>query len=193
MDAIFFERPDEWRAWLAKHADSAPEVWVGFHKKGSGRTSITWPDAVDEALCFGWIDGVRKGIDEGRYMIRFTPRKPGSVWSAVNIARVGELMRQGRMRPAGMAAFAGRAEDKSRVYSYERQDHQLDEAAEARFRASPAAWEFFQRQAPSYRKAAIWWVVSAKKDETRSTRLATLIEDSAQGRRLGHLSRAAKG
>lgn len=193
MDAIFFERPDEWRAWLAEHVDSATEVWVGFYKKGSGRPSITWPEAVDEALCFGWIDGVRKGMDEGRYMIRCTPRRPGSVWSAVNIARVGELMRQGRVQPAGIAAFARRAEDKSRVYSYEQQDHLLDEVAEAQFRASPAAWEFFQGQAPSYRKAAIWWVVSAKRDQTRSTRLATLIEDSARGRRLAHLSRAAKG
>jgi uncharacterized protein YdeI (YjbR/CyaY-like superfamily) len=180
----FFATAADFRAWLDAHHDTARELLVGFHKKGSGRPSITWPEAVDEALCVGWIDGVRKRIDDASYSIRFTPRKPGSTWSAVNLDRVQDLTRAGRMRPAGLRAFAARLPEKSAIYAYEQeQPPAFDDAAEARFRANGPAWEFFQAQAPSYRKTAIWWVVSAKKEETRRQRLATLIADSAEGRR----------
>ncbi len=149
---------------------------------------MTWPEAVDEALCFGWIDGVRKSIDETSYANRFTPRKSRSTWSAVNIKRVRELVAEGRMRPAGLRAFAARADDKSGTYSYEQRDAvELGDAYERQFRAKHAAWDFFQAQAPSYRKAAIWWVVSAKKEETRQRRLTALIDDSAAGRRIASL------
>ena len=150
---------------------------------------MTWPEAVDEALCFGWIDGVRKSIDETSYAIRFTPRKTRSTWSAVNIRRVQELTAQGRMRPAGLRAFAARVEGKSGIYSYEQRDvAELGDPYERQFRANSAAWDFFQAQAPSYRKAAIWWVVSAKKEETRQRRLTALIDDSAAGRRIASLT-----
>jgi uncharacterized protein YdeI (YjbR/CyaY-like superfamily) len=148
---------------------------------------------VDEALCFGWIDSVRKGVDEQSYMNRFTPRKPRSTWSAVNIKRVEELTRLGRMHPAGLRAFEQRAEDRSGIYSFEqRHDVALDEASERQFRANEQAWAFFQAQAPSYRKAAIWWVTSAKKEETRRTRLARLIVDSEQGRTIPPLTRRTR-
>lgn len=191
MDPVFFATPAEFRAWLEAHHDSERELWVGFHKKGSGVPSITWPEAVDEALCVGWIDGVRKSIDDRSYRIRFTPRKPGSTWSAVNTGRVAELAREGRMRPAGVRAFEARSEERSGTYAYEQKDEEarFDAEAEARFRARPEAWEFFQAQAPWYRKTATWWVVSAKREETRRKRLETLIEDSAQGRTLAHLTR----
>lgn len=188
----FFATPAAWRAWLDAHHGTARELWVGFFKKGSGRPSITWPEAVDEALCVGWIDGVRKGIDEASYAIRFTPRKTGSTWSAVNIARVADLAAQGRMRPAGLAAFAARRPEKSATYAYEQGAVALDPAADDAFRATPAAWAFFETQPPSYRKAAVWWVASAKKEETRRKRLATLIDDSAHGRTLAHLTRRPK-
>ena len=153
---------------------------------------MTWPQAVDEALCFGWIDGVRKSIDETSYANRFTPRKARSTWSAVNIRRAHELIAEGRMRPAGLRAFAARAEERSGIYSYEqRGDAQLTDAQESQFQTNQAAWDFFQTQAASYRKTAIWWVVSAKKEETRQRRLTALIEDSAAGRRITSLTRPA--
>lgn len=183
-DVASFASPDELRAWLAEHHDHATELWIGFHRKASGRGGLTFPEAVDEALCFGWIDGIRKRLDDGRYTNRFTPRRPGSNWSAVNIARVEQLMRLGRMQPAGLAAFNERDESRSQPYSYERETALLGEDFEGRFRAHPKAWTFFQAQPPSYRRTAIWWVVSAKKEETRLRRLATLIEDSKNGRRL---------
>ncbi len=191
MTPTFFTTPSDFRAWLEEHHQTAAELWVGFHRKGSGKPSITWPEAVDEALCYGWIDGVRKGIDDSSYVIRFTPRKPRSRWSAVNISRVEELTRLGRMRPAGLKAFEERSAE--RTYSYE-QSHavELDEADEQQFRSNPKAWEFFQVQAPSYRKAAIWWVISAKKEETRRKRLAQLIDDSAHGRTVPPLTRPAR-
>jgi uncharacterized protein YdeI (YjbR/CyaY-like superfamily) len=190
MEVTFFDSPAAFRAWLDEHHEMAKELWVGFYKKSSGRPSITWPESVDEALCFGWIDGIRKSVDDISYTIRFTPRKPRSNWSAVNIARVAELTRLGRMRPAGLKIFERRVEEKSGVYSHE-QRHlvQLDEAFEQQFRANQAAWDFFQAQPPGYRRTAIWWVVSAKKEVTRQKRLATLIEDSAQGRSIAELAR----
>jgi uncharacterized protein YdeI (YjbR/CyaY-like superfamily) len=179
---IFFKTPSEFRAWLEKNHATKKELLVGFYKKSSGKPSITWPEAVDEALCFGWIDGVRKSIDDARYTIRFTHRTAQSVWSAVNIKRAKELKKQGLMHPAGIAAFANRSEEQSRIYSYERKHAALDPALEQRFRANKRAWEFFQSQPPSYRKAAVWWVISAKREETKLRRLDALIDTRVGGR-----------
>jgi uncharacterized protein YdeI (YjbR/CyaY-like superfamily) len=183
----FFRSPAEFRRWLERHHAEAPELWVGFHKKGSGRPSITWPESVDEALCFGWIDGVRYRIDDTSYRIRFTPRKPRSVWSLVNVKRVAELKKLGRMAAAGLAAFAKADPKRSGIYSYERQNAKLDAASEKRFRANKNAWAFFKAQAPSYQRLTTYWVVSAKREETRRRRLVALIAGSAAGRRLGLL------
>ena len=160
------------------------ELWIGFYKKNSGKPSITWPESVDEALCVGWIDGIRKSIDEESYMIRFTPRRRGSIWSAVNIKRVEVLTNEKRMRPAGLAAFAARRENKSGIYSYEQRSEQLPEPYASRLRRNQKAWKFFQAQPPSYRKTIAWWVVSAKQEKTRQKRLQKLIAESASGRRL---------
>ena len=181
----FFPTPADFHAWLKEHHASAQELSVGFHKKGSGKPSITWPEAVDEALCFGWIDGVRNRIDDDSYRIRFTPRKPKSNWSAINVARVAELTAQGRMRAAGLKAFDSRSAAKTGIYAYEqRKQAELDAAAAAQFRANRAAWKFFEAQPPGYRHLIVWWVVSAKREETRAKRLAQLIEASEQGRRI---------
>jgi uncharacterized protein YdeI (YjbR/CyaY-like superfamily) len=153
---------------------------VGYFKKGSGRASMTWPESVDEAVCFRWIDGIRKRIDDDRYMIRFTPRRPGSIWSAVNISRVVALTAEGRMRPAGRKAFEARREGRSGIYSYEQRDQAAFPAAiEERFRAEKAAWAWFEAQPKGYRQNTIRWVMTAKREETRERRLTTLIEDSA--------------
>jgi uncharacterized protein YdeI (YjbR/CyaY-like superfamily) len=187
----FFETPERFRAWLEEHHETATELLVGFYKKGSGRPSITWPESVDEALCFGWIDGIRRGIDDESYSIRFTPRKATSNWSSVNIARVAELEKEGRMRPAGRAAFERRSAARSGIYAYEqRKAARLDPDQQREFESgNPEAWAFFSAQPPGYRQQAIHWVVSAKRPETRAKRLATLIDDSAAGRRLGRLTR----
>ncbi len=190
MEPTTFERPQDFRAWLEKHHDSEPELWVGYYKKGSGKASVTWPESVDEALCFGWIDGIRKGIDAERYMIRFTPRRARSIWSAVNIGRVAALTEEGRMRPAGLKAFEARREGRSGIYSYEQRDQaKLDPTFEKRFRAKKKVWASFEAMPKSYRQAAIRWVMTAKKEETRERRLATLITESASGRRVGPLTR----
>ncbi len=182
---VFFAKSDDFRRWLEKHHQTTTEQWVGFHRKSSGRASITWPEAVDEALCFGWIDGLRKTIDAESYKIRFTPRRPNSIWSAINIARMKELIREGRVRTAGMTAFQKGTPAKSRVYSYEnRKAAILGSAATNLFRAENAAWTFFQRQPQSYRQTAIWWVVSAKRPQTQETRLQRLIASSKAGCRL---------
>ena len=184
-EAIFFSTPSELRAWLEEHHATASELWVGYYKKASGRRSLTWSEVVDEALCFGWIDGKAQRIDEHRYRQRLTPRRPNSNWSAVNIAKVEQLRAQGRMTPAGEAAFAARREDRSAVYSYERRhEAAFDAEQQAAFRANAPAWEWFQGQPPSYRTLATFWVVSAKRAETRARRLATLIECSAEQRRV---------
>jgi uncharacterized protein YdeI (YjbR/CyaY-like superfamily) len=189
VDAIFFSTSAELRAWLEKHHATESELWVGFYKKASGLRSLTWSEVVDEALCFGWIDGKVQRIDEHRYRQRLTPRKRNSNWSAVNIAKVAELREQGRMSPAGEAAFAARREDASGGYSYERRhEAAFDADQEAAFRGSPSAWKWFNTQTPSYRAMATFWVVSAKRPETRARRLATLIECSAQGRRVPPLA-----
>jgi uncharacterized protein YdeI (YjbR/CyaY-like superfamily) len=190
MIPIFFATPSEFRMWLEEHHDESQEVWVGFYKRSSGKPSITWPEAVDQALCHGWIDGVRKGIDDVSYIIRFTPRKPRSIWSTVNVNRVGELTRLGLMRPEGLKAFEERDLKKSGLYSYEqRKGSKLEPAYENQLQANTKAWEFFQSQPPSYQQAASWWVISAKKEETRLKRLARLIEDSEQGRSIAPLTR----
>jgi uncharacterized protein YdeI (YjbR/CyaY-like superfamily) len=188
----FFKTPAEFRAWLEKNHATKQELYVGFHKKSSGKPSMTWQEAVDEALCFGWIDGVRKKVDETSYTNRFTPRRPRSNWSAINIARVKELKKEGRMTPAGLAAFDRRSEERSRVYSYERSNARLEPEFEKHFRANKPAWAFFESRPPSYRKTVIWWVVSAKKEETRRRRLETLIEDSAEGRLVSAFARPAR-
>lgn len=191
--ATFFATPAEWRRWLEKNHASATELSVGFYKKGSGRPSITWPEAVDEALCFGWIDGVRRTIDDESYRIRFTPRRARSIWSAVNVKRVAALQQEGRMTEAGLRAFGARSEARTAVYSFEQKRDPAFSAADAkRFRSNAAAWKFFQAQPPSYRRPATWWVISAKQEATRERRLATLIADSAAGRRIKHLTRPEK-
>ena len=193
MKPTFFATAGELREWLERNHATATELLVGFYKRGSGRPSITWQELVDEELCFGWIDGVRQGIDEVRYSNRITPRKPRSTWSAVNIARAQELIRLGRMHPAGLKAFERRTEGRSAIYSYEqRKAARLDPGAERSFRANKEAWTFFQAQAPGYRQTATWWVISAKRDDTRKKRLATLIADSQAGRTIGPLRRPAR-
>jgi uncharacterized protein YdeI (YjbR/CyaY-like superfamily) len=183
-DGIYFASPEGFRAWLEEHHERATEVWIGYWKKHTGKPSLTWSQAVDEALCFGWIDGVLRRVDDERHMQRFTPRKPTSNWSAVNVAKVEQLRAEGRMRPEGEAAFALRREAKTGVYSYE-QRHlaAFEPEQEQRFRANAAAWEYWSAAPAGYRKMATWWVVSAKKPETRERRLAKLIEVSAAGRR----------
>jgi uncharacterized protein YdeI (YjbR/CyaY-like superfamily) len=184
MEPTFFPTPADFRAWLERHHATETELLVGYYKKGSGKPSITWPESVDEALCFGWIDGIRRRIDDESYSIRFTPRKPTSNWSSVNIERVAELREEGRMRPAGLAAFERRSEARSGIYSYEqRKAARFDADQEREFRANEAAWSFFQAQPPGYRQQSTYWVVSAKREDTRRKRLASLIELSAAGRR----------
>jgi uncharacterized protein YdeI (YjbR/CyaY-like superfamily) len=190
VEPTFFSTPEEFRAWFAANAGSTTELLVGFYKKDSGLPSITWPEAVDEALCVGWIDGVRRTRDATSYTIRFTPRKPRSIWSAVNIARVAALTAEERMQPTGLAAFAARAAERSAIYAHEQEEEPtLTPAEDTAFRNEPGAWDFFSAQRPSYRRPAIWWVVSAKRPETRARRLATLIANSAAGRTLAHLTR----
>jgi uncharacterized protein YdeI (YjbR/CyaY-like superfamily) len=186
----FFATQAAWRRWLEANHDKADEIWVGLYKKSSGRPSITWPEAVDVALCFGWIDGVRKGIDEISYRNRFTPRRPGSNWSDVNVCRVEALTADGLMTPPGTRAFEARLARRPGTYSYEqRHEAALSPADEARFRANRTAWTYFESRPPSYRRTAIWWVVSAKQEATRQRRLAALIEDSAAGRLIGPMRR----
>jgi len=192
MDATFFESQAEFHQWLVSNHAEAKELWVGFYKKAAGQTGITYTQALDEALCFGWIDGVRKRIDDDRFTIRFSPRKPRSIWSQVNIKRVEELTGMGLMQPSGLKVFEARDQEKSKQYSYEARNRPLDERYEQTFRANQSAWEYFQGQAPSYQRAASWWVMSAKKEETRLKRLAILIEDSAKGRRLAAVTYASK-
>ena len=181
----FFATPAAFRAWLDAHHDREPELLVGFHKKGSGKPSMTWPESVDEALCYGWIDGVRRSLGEDGYTIRFTPRRPGSIWSNVNVAKVAALLEKGRMMPAGIAAWERRDPERSGIYVFERKNPvAFDAEAERRFKRSRRAWTYFQAQPPGYRKQATHYVTSAKRPETRERRLAALIECSARGERL---------
>lgn len=188
----FFATAADFRGWFEANHDKASELWVGLRKKSSGLPSVTYKEAVDVALCFGWIDSAMKPIDATSYRQRFTPRRKGSIWSAVNIARIEELRRLGLLHPAGLAVFEQRDPAKASRYSFEQGDIRLSEPQEATLRANEKAWDFFQSQPLSYRKPAIWWVISAKKEETRQRRLATLIRDSEEGRRIVHLTSPAK-
>lgn len=184
MTATFFKKPDDFRAWLAKHHQTHKELLVGFYKKDSGRPSINWSESVDEALCYGWIDGVRKSIDEISYTIRFTPRKTTSIWSLVNIKKVKALTAEGRMQDAGIRAFAVRKESKSGIYAFEQKPAELPEVFKKIFSKNKLAWHFFQAQPSSYRKTLVWWVISAKQEATQKSRLDKLIEASGQSLRL---------
>ena len=186
-DVIFFANPEELRDWFDAHHEAADELWVGYHRKATGRPTVTWPQAVDEALCVGWIDSVRYRLDDERNAQRFTPRRRGSIWSAINTKRATELIAEGRMRPAGVAAFEARSPEKTAIYSYEREAAAFTTEQQARFEADEEAWEFFRAQAPSYRRNITHWVSSAKREETRERRFAKLLEDSRAGRRTGVL------
>jgi uncharacterized protein YdeI (YjbR/CyaY-like superfamily) len=176
MEPTFFRKASTFRSWLQKNHLTSRELLVGYYKVGSGKPSMTWPESVDEALCFGWIDGVRKSLDEQSYSIRFTPRKPKSIWSSVNIKRIEVLKAEGRIQTAGLAAFERRTETKSSIYSYEQRDVVLPEPYNGKLNENKRASKFFKGQNASYRKAACWWVVSAKKEETQLRRLRILIE-----------------
>ncbi len=190
MRPTYFRTPAAFRAWLAAHHHKKKELLVGFYKKGSGKPSITWPESVDEALCFGWIDGVRRSLGDDAYTIRFTPRKPTSIWSAINVKKVVALTRLGKMAPAGVRAFAARKPERTGVYSFERSEAAtLTAAQEKALRANKKASAFFDAQAAWYRRAALHWVVSAKREETRERRLQQLIADSAAGRTVPPLTR----
>ena len=188
MKPIFFTSPKEFRKWLVKHHRSETELYVGFYKKHTGKPSMTWSESVDQALCFGWIDGIRKGIDEESYCNRFTPRKAKSNWSAVNIRKIEELTKLGLMQPAGLAAFSLREEKRSEIYTYERKAHELSPEFLKKFKANKKAWTYFQEMAPWYKKHAIDWVMRAVREETSLRRLTTLIKDSEEGRKIRPLS-----
>lgn len=185
MKPNFFTSPDQFHQWLEKNQDSATELLVGFYKKTSGKESITYPEALDEALCFGWIDGVRKSIDNASYTIRFTPRKSKSIWSLVNVRHVERLKQEGRMKPSGLEAFALRDPKRTGIYSFENNPRELSAAYKRKFRQNKKAWEFFEAQPPFFRKTAAFYVMSAKKEETQIRRLEQLIECSAKEIRLG--------
>lgn len=196
MKPKFFADRAKFRAWIEKNHGSEGELWVGFYKKASGKASVTYPEALDEALCFGWIDGVRKSVDEISYVQRFTPRKPKSNWSVVNIRRMKVLIRDGRVHAAGLKTFAARDKAGSEKYSYEqRKKAALPSEMLKKFRANAKAWDFFSAQAPGYQRVAAWWVISAKQEATRERRLATLIADSGAGRKLRQFvsAKAKKG
>jgi uncharacterized protein YdeI (YjbR/CyaY-like superfamily) len=184
-DVRFFATPAELRDWFDEHHSTLPELWLGYHKKGTGRPSVSWSQAVDEALCVGWIDGILKRVDEATHVQRFTPRRKGSNWSAINVAKVAALTAEGRMRPAGLAAFEARTDAKTAVYAYERVEASFTDDETALFRADATAWADWQRRSPSYRRTVTHWVTSAKQASTRERRLATLIADSRAGQEVG--------
>jgi uncharacterized protein YdeI (YjbR/CyaY-like superfamily) len=192
MKVVHFKSATEFRKWPAKHHATERELWVGYYKKETGKGGLTWPESVDEALCYGWIDGVRKKVDEESYTNRFSPRTAKSTWSAINIRRAQELIDAGRMRAAGLAAFESRREYRSGIYSYEQRKDQLDEPYQGRLKRNQKAWAFYQGQTPGYRRLANWWVVSAKREVTRLKRLDQLIELSAQGKTIRELAKKPK-
>jgi uncharacterized protein YdeI (YjbR/CyaY-like superfamily) len=179
--ARFFRSVADFRRWLAARHARESELLVGFHKKDSGRGGLTYPQALDEALCFGWIDGLRRSLGKDGYTIRFTPRKRGSIWSQVNLRHMERLLAAGRVKPPGRAAYEGRDEARTRRYSFEQDAFDFGPAEAKRFRANRKGWAFFQALRPSYRKALTWWVISAKKDDTRRRRLDALIASCARG------------
>lgn len=184
MEAKFFKDGKEFRKWLDKNHDKEKELFVGFYKVGSGKPGIRWSDAVDQALCYGWIDSVMRPIDEEKYALRFTPRKPNSIWSAVNIKKVAALAEQGLMMSAGIEAFTKRTEERSAIYSFENEPRTLDPIYEKKFKSNKKAWSFFSGQPPGYRKLSIYHVMNAKQEKTRISRLEKLIEASSEGKRL---------
>jgi uncharacterized protein YdeI (YjbR/CyaY-like superfamily) len=183
----FFRSKAQFRKWLEKSHKAEPELLTGFYRVESGKGGLTYREALDEALCFGWIDGLRKRHDENSYTVRFSPRITGSIWSLINTTRMEELIKLGRVHQAGLSVFEQRDKKKSKLYSYEVGSCQLSSEFEARFRASPTAWEFYQAQPPWYRRVSCYWVMSARKEETRLRRLTTLIDDAAHGRRIKQL------
>ncbi len=189
MNIVYFTSPEGFRAWLEANHATATELLVGFRKKDSGLPSMTWPESVDEALCYGWIDGIRRSVDASSYSIRFSPRKARSVWSNVNIARVAVLSAEGRMTAAGLRAYEARVENRSGIYSYEQRGEAVKSPLMAKIKSNKKACAFWEAQPPSYRKAMSWWVVSAKTDATREKRLATLIAECAAGRRIAQMVR----
>ena len=187
MKPKFFSSPELFRQWLEKNHASAQELLVGFHKKNSGKKSITYAEALDEALCYGWIDGVRRNLDETSYTIRFTPRKPRSIWSLVNVKHVERLQNAGRMSPAGLAAYAQRDPKRTGIYAFENAPRDLGAEYEKALRKHKGAWEYFQTYPPYLKKTVSFWVMSAKKEETRRQRLQRLIESCVKGERIGVL------
>lgn len=183
-EPVFFEKEEEFGQWLNEHHSDTDELWVGYYKTKTGIPSITWPESVDRALCYGWIDGIRKSLDDQRYMIRFTPRRPSSIWSAVNLKRIKELIAEGRIQPSGLEVYQNRSKERSERYSYEQKKARLDEAFAAKFKENVQAWSFFQTLPPSTRKPSVWWVMSAKRQSTRERRLQTLIDCSAKGEKI---------
>ncbi len=192
MGLVFFPKQSDFRKWLGKNHESEKELLVGFYKVNSGKPSITWSQSVDEALCFGWIDGIRKSVDKDSYCIRFSPRKVKSIWSAINIKKVEELTKKGLMRPAGLAIFNKREEIKSRIYSFENRPKKFNRVFENKFKADKKAWSQFLSMTPSYQKTAIFWVMSAKQEATRQKRLDMLIKDSKEGQKIKPLSYGIK-
>jgi uncharacterized protein YdeI (YjbR/CyaY-like superfamily) len=192
LKPAFFKTPSDFRKWLAANHGSKSELLVGFYKNGSGKPSITWPESVDQALCFGWIDGIRRKVDDVSYTIRFTPRRKSSTWSSVNIKRAQELIAANLMQPSGLAAFEARQENRSGIYAYEQRAVTLPPQYQKPFQRNKSAWKFFEDQPASYRKAANWYVLSAKKEETRLKRLTELIEHSAKGNWLPQYIRTKK-
>ena len=188
VQPVFFATQSDFRKWLQKNHRKASELFVGFYKVQSGKPSMTWSQSVDQAICFGWIDGVRKSIDKDSYFIRFTPRKPTSIWSAINIKKVEELTKKGLMQPAGLASFKFKKEHKSKIYAYEKEAVKLSARFEKQFKANKKAWAFFQSLPPSYHRSALDWVMSAKQETTSIKRLNELITDSEAGRKIKRLS-----
>lgn len=180
----FFKTPDDFRSWLENNHETASELIVGFYKVASGKPSMNWSQSVDQALCFGWIDGIRRSIDQESYCIRFTPRRSNSIWSAINLKKVEELTQAGLMKPAGLKVFNLRKEDKLGIYSYENESAWLESTYEKQFKANKTAWDFFMKQAPSYKKAIVRWIMSAKQEKTKQARLEKTIKASEQGLRV---------
>ena len=189
---VFFKTPAAFRRWLAAHHDTETELWVGYYRKDTGKASITWPESVDEALCYGWIDGIRKRVDDESYMNRFTPRRPRSMWSAINARRARALIAEGRMQPAGLKAFEARLQDRSGLYSFRTRPESLPAELVRAFRRNRAAWAFYQSQPASYRRAANAWVLGAKRDETRQKRFHSLVDHSAAGEHIPQFLRPVK-
>ena len=188
MKPKFFGAPDQFRQWLERNHNRETELLVGFHKKDAGKKSVTYSEALDEALCFGWIDGVRKNLDETSYTIRFTPRKSRSIWSNVNVNHVERLIKSGRMHAAGLDAYARRDPKRTGIYAFENRPREFAPEYEKKFRANKAAWEFFEQQPPGYKRTIIFWLMGAKQEETRMRRLERLMADSEKGLRVGLLT-----